>query len=1109
MLTSGHIEISRRSARSDKDADGAAEDHPAGGGTKWASRLLGLAAAVLGLLGALLAVVVPLLPVIQDTTVITWPRAGHVAPVNAPLVTFQPQNLTATVPCAAATSVNARSTQPASLLSTTPPGSTDGAAVGMVLQVTDGKLILISRGQALGKMELNTIPPAAEQCLIKVTSSAKGTTATAGATRFVKVDQDVRPQVTGIYTGIDEKRDPVTGLSVQITADTRYQSVPHPLKLAAIAAAVLAVLLSLILLHRLDRRIGRRAPRLLPSGWWRPTGRDATVLAVLAVWVVIGGITSDDGYILTMIRTRAEMGYIGNYYRWFNVPEAPFGWPYELYAHWSQISTVPPWLRLPAFAMGGVSWMLISREVLPRLGREVRRSAAAGWAAAAVFLAFWLPYNNGLRLEPVVAIGSLLVLCAVERAVATRRVLPLALGLLVAAFTVAATPTGFISVAPFLVAVRPLVRLLRQHTAVSGRVAVLGPVFGAGLLVLVVIFADQTLAGVLEATRVRTEIGPSLSWFQEPYRYQWLFSDVPDGALARRFPVLLLLLCLGTTLVVQLRRGGIPGAGLGPSRRLMGTAGASLALLALTPTKWTHHFGALASVGAALAALTALTTSSSVLRSARNRWWFLSGLLVILAMSATGPNAPWYVSQYGVPWFDKPPSIHGVQASTLLIVGAVLAALIAVIEGLRHEPGEPPPPVPDRHNGRRRALRIGSAPIAVFCGLLVLAEVGAMVKAMHKQRDGYSMAAANIAHITGHSCNLTDAVSVEPDRRAGALRPLHGTLLADIPLQRGFDVNRFPLSQIAPSSPSATNPGQDTAGSDQAGGQVAGTRGDRLPKLGNDDNNPIDTPPSGLGGTAIPIWSSFSPDSPGTGNLRTEWYALPAAAREGQAPVVIAVAGKLSATTPLVAEFARRADRGFRVIDQTPIGGRATANAPGWRDYRLGLTGRAAGADAVRLIATDADVTDEGWLAFSAPRVPVLSSLTDLVAPTPPVFLDWPVGFVHPCVRPFAIRNGIAEVPAYRLLPDELLTEYSTTWSSRDAGGPIGWLQILATQQEQPTYLKENWDTDWGKLMVIQPRVPTTEAPTLQTGTTVRPGWWSPGPLRSGSQTATISQLGR
>ncbi|MGH4013590.1 MAG: arabinosyltransferase C-terminal domain-containing protein, partial [Pseudonocardiaceae bacterium] len=590
----------------------------------------------------------------------------------------------------------------------------------------------------------------------------------------------------------------------------------------------------------------------------------------------------------------------------------------------------------------------------------------------------------------------------------------------------------------------------------------------------------------------------SLSWFQEPARYQSLFSDVPDGALARRFPVLLLLLCLGTCLVVLLRRGGIPGAGLGPSRRLIGTAGVALALLTLTPTKWTHHFGAFASIGAALAALTALATSASVLRSARNRWWFLAGLLMILALASTGPNAPWYVSQFGVPWFDKPPSIQGFHASTLLIALAALAALIAMIEGLRHEPGAPPPPRPDRGNGRRRALLIGSAPLAVICGLLVLAEVSFMIKAMHKQRDGYSMGGANVAHLTGSSCNLTDAVAVEANRRAGALTPVRGTLLADIPLRQGFEPNRLPAAPPAEAQ-------QD---------EEVDVQGDRAPQSDSSDSseqNPIGPPPSGLGGPEIPIWSSFTSDGPGTGDMRTTWYALPESARTGRAPVVVSVAGTLAPTTPMLAEFARRTGEGkFQIVDQFPISGTATADEPGWRDYRLGLAGRpAAGADTVRLIATDADVTDEGWLAFSAPRVPQLSPMTDLVTPTVPVFLDWPVGFVHPCVHPVAIHDGIAQVPQYRLLPDEMLASYSENWSAQDAGGPIGWLEILATEQEVPTYLEENWDTDWGKLTVIEPRVPAPEPPIVASGTAVRSGWWSPGPLRSGGEPAEISQVGR
>ena len=109
-------------------------------------------------------------------------------------------------------------------------------------------------------------------------------------------------------------------------------------------------------------------------------------------------------------------------------------------------------LRLPSVFMGIVSWLLISREMLPRLGQQVRRSTAAGWAAAMFFLVFWLPYNNGLRPEPVCVISALLALCAVERAVATRRVTPLALGLVAATFALAATPTGLMAFAPFLAA---------------------------------------------------------------------------------------------------------------------------------------------------------------------------------------------------------------------------------------------------------------------------------------------------------------------------------------------------------------------------------------------------------------------------------------------------------------------------------------------------------------------------------------------------------------------------------------------------------------------------------------------------------------------------------
>ena len=87
-------------------------------------------------------------------------------------------------------------------------------------------------------------------------------------------------------------------------------------------------------------------------------------------------------------------------------------------------------------------WWVISREVIPRLGHAVKTSRAAAWTAAGMFLAFWLPLNNGLRPEPIIALGILLTWCSVERAVATSRLLPVAIACIIGALTLFSGPTG-------------------------------------------------------------------------------------------------------------------------------------------------------------------------------------------------------------------------------------------------------------------------------------------------------------------------------------------------------------------------------------------------------------------------------------------------------------------------------------------------------------------------------------------------------------------------------------------------------------------------------------------------------------------------------------------
>ncbi|PRX48225.1 arabinosyltransferase C [Prauserella shujinwangii] len=1027
------------------------------GGRTERHRLARRLTVVLGLLAAACALAFPFLPVVQDTARITWPVGGDTGQVNAPLAGYWAQDLRADLPCATVRSADARTPGPALLFSTVPaPRAEDGA--GLQLQVDDGLLLASNRGEQIARQ-----PLPATGCDVAFHSTATRTTLAVGGIPVFDAGDDVRPRVIGIYSGIEGGKDPTAGLSVSITPDTRYQSSPTVLKVAVSVLGALALAGCLFAVNRLDAGVARRAPRWAPIGWWRLTGRDLTVFAALGAWVFIGPVTSDDGYILTMSRVAEEAGYLTNYHRWFGVAEAPFGWFYHVYQLMTHVSVAPPWIRLPSFLLGVLSWLLISREVLPRLGKEVRTSRAAGWAAATVFLVWWMPFNNGVRPEPVAAVGSLLALCAVERALVTRRLLPLCLGLLAAAFTLAATPTGLIAVAPFLVAARPLFQLLRQRARPGGWVPVLAPIVASGLLVLFVVFADQTFATVSDATRLRNQVGPSLSWFEELKRYELLFSPSPDGSATRRFPVLLLILCTGTCLVVLLRRGRIPGAALGPSRRLIATVALFFLLLALTPTKWTHHFGAFAAVGAAMAALTALATSSSVLRSKRNRAAFVSGLLVVAALATTGPNAYWFVSKMGVPWYDIPPQLGGVALSTLLLAAAALAAVIAFVENVRAQRPGAPPPLPER---RGLALWRGSVAIVVVCGLVAAFEFTSMAKAIAEQSGTYSLGAANVEQVFGGGCGLGDHVMVERDPIASVLTPLPAGRQRTVPERRETE-------QALPSAERGN--GRIRAGF-HTGASLTG--------------DPLAEPPHGFTPGTVPMWSSYDETGNPTGRLRTEWFGL--GRRSGGAQLVVAVAAPAAKATSVEVQYGEPTPGGFRITDSAPALAQGSGSG-GWQDVRLRLDGVPEAATAVRVVATDDDLTEDGWVAATAPRVPTFTTLSEKVGDRP-VYMDWPTSFVYPCLDPMKIRDGIAEVPAFRLTAGPLAPE--ANWASERGGGPLGYLEELADQPEVPSFLAGAPGRPWGTLLAVQPYAEGSP-PRVVRGQQVLPGWRSPAPIPS------------
>ncbi|PTR22471.1 arabinosyltransferase C [Rhodococcus sp. OK519] len=1077
-----------------------------------------LVAIVTGLLGAILAIATPFLPVQQDAASISWPQNGSLTSVEAPLISYTPQQLHVSIPC---TAVGQLPESGGALVATTPTSAGRAEADGLVIKVDaasgsePARLRAILRDTELLSLPVDTLQGCTE---IVVTSDPQGTTAAVAGLpdqEATTVTGDVRPQVVGVFT--DLTGAPPAGLDVRADIDSRFSSSPTLIKLVAMIGAVLATLVSLVALHRLDSVDGRRARRFLPARWWRFTGIDAVVIGGLLLWHVIGANTSDDGYLLNMARVSEHAGYMANYFRWFGVPEAPFGWYYDVLVLFTKVSTTSIWMRLPALIAGILCWMIISREVIPRLGRMVRRNAIAMWTAGLVFLAFWLPFNNGLRPEPIIALGALLTWCSIERAIATGRMLPAAVAVLIAAFSLAAGPSGLIAIAALIAGARSIVQIAVRRARKTWFLSLIAPVLASGTVVLVAVFADQTLASVLEATRVRTAVGPNVAWFDERVRWDALLNISPDGSLARRFGVFVMLLCLIVCVMMLLRRGGkIPGTATGPSRRILGIIFASLLLMSFTPTKWTHHFGVYAGLAGSAAALTAVAVAGASLRSKRNRTLFAAAVLFILTMSFTGSNGWWYVSSYGVPWWDKPPSIGGKSFATGFLALTVLALLLAAWYHIR-EPYER-----DKNsenstaalgNGSRlaRIRRWSPAPLTLAAAVVVLFEVLSLLKGAVAQYPSYSIAKANLQSVTGDSCALADYVLVEDDTNASVLRlasppeDLAGAGAFGATESTGFTANGVARDLTADKENVATG-GANSVDADSDSGQSttgtgAGTGGGTEASTGV--NGSSVSLPFGLDPATTPVLGSYQSGAQQKSDLVTGWYGLPE--RSDDAPILtIAAAGRIHSVDPdgvvtegqvLDVEYGTRtADGGVDVLGRVaPID---IGPAPSWRNLRVPLDQLPAEANTVRLVASDTGLAPDQWLAVTPPRVPHMRTLQSVVGSTAPVLIDWSVGLAFPCQRPFAHQDGVAEIPEYRILPDRVGAQATNAWQDAIGGGPLGWTSLLLTAQTIPTYLDDDWRRDWGSLERFAPIVESAQPAQVDVEQVTRSGLWSPGPIR-------------
>lgn len=781
---------------------------PAPGWLRWT-------AIVSGLVGFLLFVATPLLPVNQTQSSVHWPQNDSLNSINAPLISLAPESLEATIPLAAKDYLRDGETM---LYGTVPATSPQANNRGLFVNVDkDGGLTVASLDQVLLSLTPRQVEALPDDAVLNLKATGDGTEVGIGK-YSESTEDDLRPQVTGVYTEVadtPEARAALGDMQVDVEVNSRFTSAPTPLKLAAMWLGLAMVLVSLFALWRIDRLDGRRFG-FMPETWKQIRPLDGVVAAILLFWYVFGANTSDDGFILTMARVSEHSDYMANYYRWYGVPESPFGSPYyDILAMLAQLSTASLVMRLPALISGFIVWFILSREMLPRFGDIVNTRRVAHWTAAFMFLAFWLPYNNGIRPEPLVALGVMFTWASFERAIANRRLLPAAVGTIAATITLALGPTGLFAVGIFLVSLPHLFSIMGERARAS-RLGWLAPVSAfltCGTAIMAFVFADQTLAAVLESTAVRSAVGPALPWYAEYARYTTLFMSSVDGSLTRRFAMFTMLFCLALIGYAFIKDRRVVGAEPGPTARLLLIVGLSAFFLMFTPTKWTHHFGIYAGVAGVIAALGAVVLSQIAMRSTKARTFALAAVTFLMAISLAGWNAWWYVSSFGIPWWDRTIQLKGVEASGVVLVIGLIITGVGIVQTFRADARRAHFATEEEFRAAE-AARVGrwagvmSAPIAIACIGVVSVSMLSFAKAYADQLPAYSIGKGNLAALRGDRCAMANDTMLESNTNDSFLQPISGELgdsLNDSE-STGFDPNNIP-SFIEPESSDSASVG--------------------------------------------------------------------------------------------------------------------------------------------------------------------------------------------------------------------------------------------------------------------------------------------------------------
>lgn len=993
---------------------------------RWLAHLLALCVGVIGLVCALS---LPFAPVWVDRTEVHWP-GPQPETTTALLTPYRPASFEASVPCSVMRSALDRPGR-TTVLTTLPPGSD---REGLVLATKEGKPELV-----LGQQQVQ-LPPNA--CALDISADAQRTLVTVDGRTPIALPGIAAPEIFTFATDLDPGQ--LAGTSVTARTFSWFDTSPTEFKSTLISTALVLALFSLVLLF-VHSPPAFGAVRVALT----PLPVDVGVAAVLAAWLVIGPLTDDDGFAMMTVRNYGDAGDIGNYYRWFNASETPFTLVQHLMRWWSADDLSPVWLRVPSAVAGFLTWLVVSRGIVAPVCRGTRRFPLH-LVAAVFFLACWLPFGLGIRPEPFLALGTSALVAALLKLNRTRAPqLWLGIAALIAGLTAAVTPTGISALIIVLVFAPRIWQVLAQPGAlprwvlVPTRGALAACLAGTGLVAM---FADSTWRGVVAATQIHDEFGPSLGWYQEIERYSALLGTWIWGTSAKRLAVFLVIaaaLLAGACAVRQVHRW----TSVGDLPVLFGSAVAVLAALWLTPSKWTHHFGSLAGVGSALLAVVVVVlVRVGKLQHAKREARLLGAFgaiaaAVAAALAFMGPNIWPMQSDFAVPWSDSPvrPGVP-LDSPAFWLVGAVAVGLgVLAVQSVRTALTSRP----------RNRLTWTLMPASVLSGAAlasVLVLLGSFTAAAQVMGDRFSVARMNWQ---APNCGLEDEVQALPI--AEQLWPLVGEAELD-----GFTEGGAP-----PQEADVRNAGS----------------GEPL-QVVPPEPAPEDGPRDEVQATAASeySWSSLTGGPQNTGSLVSPWFGLSQLSNDQV--LSLWIAGRPEQGNSLALEFAS-ADRSLGVRElrdppptdlpfDDPRHGRPLdwRNFRNWRLHNIDARDIPRGADRVRVLGEDRTTDAQGWVSVSGPVVRDVVPLRQALDAQQPVLIDWTMSFVFPCRSGYPqVAGGVASSPRLMVTPP------SGDWGMAvdpDWGGVFAGATMLSRRIEVPTRLRDAPGHTWGHLYAVR-----------------------------------------